>query len=47
MIEQERVEINWSKALQDAEWLAGGSKDDAERNLARAYLALLEKWRSA
>lgn len=28
------------KARRDAEWLAGSELDNAERNLARAYLAL-------
>ena len=28
------------KARRDAEWLAGSERDDAERNLARAYLQL-------
>lgn len=39
----ERLEIDHDKALQDAEWLAGSTADSAERNLARAYLALLTK----
>lgn len=41
MTELERTEIEWYKALQDAEWLAGSTADSAERNLARAYLTLL------
>lgn len=41
MTELERTEIDWYKALQDAEWLAGSTADTAERNLARAYLVLL------
>jgi hypothetical protein len=32
--------VDEAKARQDAEWLAGSEADTAERNLARAYLAL-------
>jgi hypothetical protein len=35
--------VHWHKARQDAEWLAGSEADTAERNLARAYLALNEQ----
>jgi hypothetical protein len=33
--------VDHKKATQDAEWLAGSEADTAERNLARAYLALV------
>lgn len=36
-------QIDWQKAQQDAEWLAGSTADTAERNLARAYLDLLQR----
>lgn len=32
--------IDWTRAMADAEWLAGSTADTAERNLARAYLSL-------
>ena len=35
--------VDAAKATQDAEWLAGSSADTAERNLARAYLALKDE----
>ena len=35
--------IDNSKATQDAEWLAGSEADTAERNLARAYLAMCDE----
>lgn len=35
--------VDEAKARQDAEWLAGSEADTAERNLARAYLALREQ----
>lgn len=40
---REGLEIDRDKALQDAEWLAGSTADSAERNLARAYLALMQE----
>lgn len=36
-----RHDIDWFRALADAEWLAGSTADTGERNLARAYLELL------
>jgi hypothetical protein len=37
---------NFRRATADAVWLAGSTADTAERNLARAYLALREEiWR--
>lgn len=33
-------QLDHARATQDAEWLAGSEADTAERNLARAYLAL-------
>ena len=33
-------DIDWFRADQDAQWLAGSTADSAERNLARAYLSL-------
>lgn len=38
-----RPDIDWYKALADAEWLAGSTADSAERNLALAYLDLLKE----
>ena len=35
--------VDETKAVQDAMWLAGSEADTAERNLARAYLALNEQ----
>lgn len=35
--------VDHKKAAQDAEWLAGSEANTAERNLARAYLALREQ----
>lgn len=35
--------VDHKKATQDAEWLAGSEADTAERNLARAYLALTQR----
>lgn len=35
--------VDLAKAKQDAEWLAGSEADTAERNLARAYLALTQR----
>lgn len=35
--------VHHHKAKQDAEWLAGSEADTAERNLARAYLALKDE----
>lgn len=35
--------VHWHKARQDAEWLAGSEADTAERNLARAFLAMRER----
>lgn len=32
--------VDYARATQDAEWLAGSEADTAERNLARAYLAM-------
>lgn len=33
-------DIDWHRAMADAEWLAGSTADTAERNLAMAYLAV-------
>lgn len=41
--ELERTPIDWAKAERDAKWLAGSTADTAERNLARAYLDLLQR----
>ncbi len=38
-----RPEINWFRALSDAEWFSGSTADSAERNLAYAYLELLRE----
>ena len=38
-----RPEINWFRALSDAEWFSGSTVDSAERNLAYAYLELLRE----
>lgn len=35
--------VDETKAVQDAEWLAGSEADTAERNLARAYLAMRDE----
>ena len=35
--------VHHTRAKQDAEWLAGSEADTAERNLARAYLALTQR----
>lgn len=35
--------VDAAKAKQDAEWLAGSQADTAERNLARAYLAMCDE----
>lgn len=35
--------VDEAKARQDAEWLAGSEADTAERNLARAYLAMCDE----
>lgn len=40
MDDEERSKIDWARAMEDAEWLARSTRDDAERNLARAYLEL-------
>lgn len=36
------IDVDHARAKQDAEWLAGSEADTAERNLARAYLALIQ-----
>ena len=38
-----RPPIDWYRALEDAERLAGSTADTGERNLARAYLELLRE----
>lgn len=38
-----RPDIDWFRALDDAEWLAGSTADTGERNLACAYLDLLRE----
>jgi hypothetical protein len=40
MTNETTTEIDWKRAMADAEWLAGSTADTAERNLAMAYLAV-------
>jgi hypothetical protein len=40
MTNETTTEVDWPRAMADAEWLAGSTADTAERNLARAYLEL-------